>query len=594
MNTFLGKIHISIFPKLVITFMLVLVPLYGMSLSMNESGSKSVKDEITKSMQAQVHFYLKALETDFARIISLQQEYANDEDLQQLSHFYSITSDIEKRNSINRLRSRLNLLKTSSSYIRNAGISITSMDRTLSTDQTIGPIDKHLFRNLSQSTNRFESPFISSEERLYISVPYPEIALQSGPNFIIGVEVDKSAIRSSIGLFMENAEGGAMMIDGRNRWSIVNVPDESLKSPLAGLADELLASDSASPGIRYVKWEGKKMIVTFEKSSRLDAMIVTYLPENAVLSPLQKYRNGMKWLSVVSLILIIVFSYSLFQLIHQPLRTLVRAFKKVEKGSLDGEIAYRYRDEFSYLYIQFNKMIERLKVLIHEVYEQKYRIQRSELRQLQLQINPHFLYNSFFTLYRMTKMEQYEQVMSFTKSLGNYFQFITRDGAQEVLLIDEIQFVRSYVEIQNVRFGRRIHVDFPELPEQWRTLTVPRLIVQPLLENCYKHGLADEDEEGYIRVSYRVEASLRELIVSVEDSGKSLDDDTLHRLQMMVGTSNNVRQDGEGLYNVHRRLQVNYKGRGGLRFSRSPLGGLTAELIVPLDEEADKGDLDHV
>lgn len=247
MNTFLGKIHITIFPKLVITFMLVLVPLYGMSLSMNESGSKSVKDEITKSMQAQVHFYLKALETDFARIISLQQEYANDEDLQQLSHFYSITSDIEKKNSINRLRSRLNLLKTSSSYIRNAGISITSMDRTLSTDQTIGPIDEPLFRTLSQSTNRFESPFISSEERLYISVPYPEIALQGGPNFIIGVEVDKSAIRSSIGLFMENAEGGAMMIDGRNRWSIDNVPDENLKSPLANLADELLTSGGDSP-----------------------------------------------------------------------------------------------------------------------------------------------------------------------------------------------------------------------------------------------------------------------------------------------------------------------------------------------------------
>lgn len=80
-----------------------------------------------------------------------------------------------------------------------------------------------------------------------------------------------------------------------------------------------------------MKWEGKKMIVTFEKSSRLDAMIVTYLPEDAVLSPLQKYRSGMRWLSIVSLILIIVFSYSIYQLIHQPLRTLVRAFKRWRK-----------------------------------------------------------------------------------------------------------------------------------------------------------------------------------------------------------------------------------------------------------------------
>jgi len=594
MGRLLGKIPLSIYPKLVVTFLLVLIPLFALSLQLNESSADSVRNEITKSMQARVHFYLNALETDFTRIIRLQQEYANDEDLQQLSNFNPILSDIERNKSLNSLRNRIQILKASSTYIRSVHISIASVDRTLSTDQTIGPINTQLFSTLSAPANRLESPFTLQADKLYISLPYPEIAPQGGTEYIIGVEVDKAEIEAAIGLFAENVQGGSVMIDRGMRWKIANVPDVDMQPVLADLADELYNDSGALSGIRFVERDGKRFIVTYEKSARLGSMILTYLPEEVVLGPLQKYRNGIWWLSSVSLIIIAAFSYAIYQLIHQPLRTLVRAFKRVEKGNLDGEIQYKFKDEFSFLYIQFNKMLEQLKVLIHEVYEHKYRVQLSELRQLQLQINPHFLYNSFFTLYRMAKMSQLDQVMTFTKSLGHYFQFITRDGVQEVPLADEIHFVHSYVEIQNVRFGRRIHVDFPELPERWQALIVPRLIVQPLLENCYKHGLADEDEEGWIKVSYTEDAVEETLVIAVEDSGSALSDDRLFKLQHLFRTNIDPK-DSNGLYNVHRRVQIHYKERGGLHFSRSALGGLKVELMIPLNtEQTVKGAQDDV
>lgn len=584
MGSLLEKIPLSIYPKLVVTFLLVLIPIYALSLQLNESSADNVRSEITKSMQARVHFYLNLLETDFTRTIRLQQEYANDEYLRQLSDFNLIITDIEKNKALTNLLNRIRVLKASSPYIRNVHISIASINRTLSTDQTIDPIDRALFKALAKPVDRLESPFIQQDDKLYISIPYPEITVQGGTHYIIAVEVDKTEIQSAIGLFAEHIQGGAVMVDQKKRWEIVNMPDSAMQPALTELAYELYERNAEDSGIRYIEQSGKKYIVIFEKSASLDSMILTYLPEEVVLGPLQKYRNGIWWLSAVSLIIIAVFSYAIYQLIHQPLRTLVRAFKRVEKGKLDGEIKYKYQDEFSFLYFQFNKMIERLRVLIHEVYEQKYRLQLSELRQLQLQINPHFLYNSFFTLYRMAKMEQLDQVMTFTKSLGHYFQFITRDGVQEVPLIDEIHFVRSYVDIQNVRFGRRIHVDFAELPERWNAMVVPRLIVQPLLENCYKHGLADEDEEGWIKVSYEEDAESWMLIIAVEDSGGTLNEDHLFKLQYSL-KANNKLKEGHGLFNVHRRVQIHYKERGGLRFSRSALGGLKVELMIPLDYE---------
>ncbi|MFD0710462.1 sensor histidine kinase [Paenibacillus sp. GCM10027626] len=584
MGALLGKIPLSIYPKLVVTFLLVLIPIYALSLQLNESSADNVRSEITKSMRERVHFYLYVLETDFTRTIRLQQEYANDEYLRQLSDFNSIITDIERNKALTSLLNRIRVLKASSPYIRNVHISIASIGRTLSTDQTIGSIDGELFNALSTPTDRLASPFIQQGDKLYISLPYPEIAVQGGTQYVIGVEVDKAEIKSAIGLFGESVQGGSIMIDHKKRWQIVNMTDADMQPVLAELAYKLYDNNAEDSGIRYMEWEGEKYIVIFEKSARLDSMILTYVPEEVVLGPLQKYRSGIWWLSSLSLVIIAVFSYAIYQLIHQPLRTLVRAFKQVEKGKLDGEIQYKFQDEFSYLYLQFNKMIERVRVLIHEVYEQKYRIQLSELRQLQLQINPHFLYNSFFTLYRMAKMEKLDQVMAFTKSLGHYFQFITRDGVQEVPLIEEISFVRSYVDIQNVRFGRRIHVDFPKLPECWNEQIVPRLIVQPLLENCYKHGLADEDEEGRIKVSFYEEQDRSMLMIAVEDSGTSLSEDQLFKLQHSLTINNNLKE-GLGLFNVHRRVQIHYKERGGLKFSRSALGGLKAELMIPIDKD---------
>jgi two-component system, sensor histidine kinase YesM len=576
-----ANFSLSIFMKLVLTLMLVVVPLYTLSLVMNNSGSDTVREEISKSTMSRVQFYMHLLEVEFSRIIRLQQEYVNDEDLGKLAVAADAMSDIERMMANLHLERRLLLLRDSSPYIRNASLLIPNIDRTLSSNESIGTMSQVEYEALSVSTNHQESPFVLYDNRLFISIPYPDPALlpfDGKPIFIISVEIDRSGIQEVLKQIPGHMEGGAMLLDRQLRWDIAGMEKDGSLSVMNGLLrNEPISGETA--GIHSVEADGRNYLVTSETSNKLGASLVTYLPENVVLGPLDKYKRAFWLLSAFSLLVILISSSLIYRFIHRPLITLVRAFKKAEIGNLSPIEQYRFRDEFFYLFKQYNATVEQLKVLIHEVYEQKYRAQLSELRQLQSQINPHFLYNSMFSVYRMAKSEDWVNVTRFTKYLGEYFRFITRSGIPEVGLETEVKFARTYVEIQNVRFAHRLKVEFAKLPELLKDVAVPRLVLQPLIENAYNYGLENKKADGLIRISFTVSDNFA--VIAVEDNGEELAEDKLEEMQRTL-TFNQEPAESTGLYNVHRRIRIKYGETGGLRLTRSGQGGLLAEIFLPL------------
>nr|WP_240545842.1 sensor histidine kinase [Paenibacillus artemisiicola] len=277
------------------------------------------------------------------------------------------------------------------------------------------------------------------------------------------------------------------------------------------------------------------------------------------------------------MLIIAVFSTWIYRLIHKPLNKLVFAFRKVEDGYLEPTVLPTGQDEFRYLFEGFNSMVVKLKELIHKLYEQEIRVKSSELKQLQSQINPHFLYNTYFILHRLAKMDDIENVILFSQYLGEYFQFITRNGAAEIPLEDEVKHGRLYVEIQQIRFSNRIDVEFDELPEGCRQVMVPKLILQPILENAYKYGMERKKDDGLITVKIRQDdAAIR---ISVEDNGAGMTDEELGKLQSQLGLQ---LEGGEitGLRNVHRRLQLQFGKDSGLRLHHGSEGGLRVDVTI--------------
>jgi two-component system sensor histidine kinase YesM len=573
---------LSIYPKLVLTFMFVLTPLYAYSLIMNDSGSRSVKVEITKSMISKVHFYSSELDSEFARIISLLQEFVNDDDLNKLSLNAEVMSDIEKVQAILRLQEKLNLIKKISKYFENVSAYIPLLDRTVSANQRyISDFNHAEYTALLVPTNFLESPFIYWQNKLFISVPYPESTFQTKrpPIFLLVIEVSMQEIVKVLGKFADDGQGGSFIYSNTaKQWIITADASTKLTHQILEILEQR-KNNSSDEGIASVKLDNKQYMVAFQRSSVLGSTFIMYVPEANVLGPLNQYRKGFWLLSAVSAIVVLLFSYQIYLFIHQPLKILIRSFRRVEKGDLNIVVHHRFDDEFRYLYNQFNGMVSKLNVLVHEVYEQKYRARSSELKHLQSQINPHFLYNSFFVLYRMTKSQDYDNLEKFTKYLGDYFQFITRDGLEMIPLEMEVKYARTYTEIQTMRFSNRIHVDFHDLPEACRDMEVPRLILQPIIENCYNHGLENKVLNGIIDIEFFFEADM--LIISIQDNSEQMNDEELLRLQHMLSEHADL-MESTGMVNVHRRIMINYGKTGGLILSIGKYRGLLVQMCIPL------------
>jgi len=253
----------------------------------------------------------------------------------------------------------------------------------------------------------------------------------------------------------------------------------------------------------------------------------------------------------------------------------------VEAGDLEIKIEHKHDDEFRYIYRRFNAMLDKINLLINQVFTQRILTQKAELKQLQSQVNPHFLYNCFFILYNIAYAEGCDTVARFANQLGNYFQLITRSAKDEVPLSREVEHARVYTEIQTMRFSNRISVQFEELPECYAGLIVPRLILQPVIENAYEHGLARVKAGGWIHISFHPFDG--RLCIRVEDNGEGLEAQEFQRLRDVF--DNKIQEcEATGMINIHRRLQIRFGAESKLAISGGEAGGTKVEIIIRLQE----------
>ena len=276
----------------------------------------------------------------------------------------------------------------------------------------------------------------------------------------------------------------------------------------------------------------------------------------------------------------IIFFVEIYRLVHRPLSHLINAFKEMETGNFKVQIANVHSPDFAYLYQEFNKMAQKLELLIEKDYTQKLLLQKAELKQLQAQINPHFLYNSFFMLQRMIQTENIEDAQSVANALGVYFRYLTRNNMDHVKLSEEYRHAQNYAYIQGLRFSGRIQIDFEELPAGYADIPVPKLILQPILENAFNYGLANKMKDGLLQVHFHPDNEV--LQIDIEDNGEELTDEKLCNLSnaLLEVQSTGTNVEMSGILNIQRRLIIFSNTHDSLHVSRSTLGELRVSIIL--------------
>lgn len=317
-----------------------------------------------------------------------------------------------------------------------------------------------------------------------------------------------------------------------------------------------------------------------------DWAVVSVTPNkdlNVEMVQLQRYL--LLVITILILVAIIIASM-VSRTISQPLKRLIREMKQVEIGNFRGEVNVSSYIEINILVASFNRMVHRIGELIERVKISSVSEKNAELHALQSQVNPHFLYNTLNMIYWMLDEKENDELGEVVLSLSRMFQYSSHwvDGV-DVTLREELEQIQHYLTIIKVRLEGRLSV-LLEIEPEWLDIPVPKMTLQPIIENAVKHGLEVLRRPGLLRVYSRRNKSRLEIVI--EDNGSGMNQETLDQLVASMHTdadSSAAKAKGKGgigLQNLQRRLQNMYGSVSGLSLQSVPNSGTTVIITLPL------------
>lgn len=249
--------------------------------------------------------------------------------------------------------------------------------------------------------------------------------------------------------------------------------------------------------------------------------------------------------------------------IAKPIMNLEDNMYEVQAGNLDVEIDINSdTEEIQSLAVSFRDMIHKIKVLISQVEDNQKKLRKSELKVLQSQINPHFLYNSLDTIIWLGERGESEKVVNMTAALAKYFRLSLSKGKEIVTIYEEVEHVRHYLRIQKIRYDNKLSYDI-DIDPDILDYRVVKIILQPLVENALYHGIKDLEHGGYIEITgYKQKGNI---ILSVYDNGNGMTEEKMNTI-LTAPASTSITKGGVAIKNVHERIQIYFGNQYGLTY----------------------------
>ncbi|WP_426332929.1 sensor histidine kinase [Paenibacillus silvae] len=571
----------SIMIKVFVAFVLVMLPLYILGIRSIFTGMNQMKAQIDAANISKLQFHYSHIEFEMSRISKQVTEASNNNLLNFFPTTYPVLNNYEVASAMNQIYIELRQILVSSPYIKDVIYYVPVAHKTISATNYISDYKSEEASALLNSRGNLQSSISVYQNQLYflISVPF-NLNNSVQPNFMLAVQLDSDALLHTLNSFNNKEEGGAAIIFGEG--SVILASEGALSQSYGKLPAMQERSELTNSAGKAKRLEIDNSVIYYTDNPGFGIRLVESVPLKLLHQPAVSYFQSLLIITGIAFGVIILFSYYIWRAIHRPLMKLIRAFRFLEDGQTDTLLTHERKDEFGYLYDRYNGMLIRLQTLIEDNYIQRIRSQEAILKQLQSQITPHFLYNSLFTVKQMAEMEDVDSIKEFSEYLGTYFRFITRNESQEIPLEEEYEHAITYMRLQEMRFAPRIKVSWEALPDGTKKLPVPRLVLQPLIENAFEHGLKDTGGKGVVVVT--VIQSESDLEVVVEDNGGSLNEEKLERIMALLKDPDNkaIEQEVTGMLNVHQRLRIRYGYSYGIYVSRSELGGLKVSIRIPV------------
>lgn len=365
-----------------------------------------------------------------------------------------------------------------------------------------------------------------------------------------------SELRSNISLL-----GSAnYMLDDRD--TLIASSNNSLAGKYLLRYDDIKSKIFDSNKYINMNFSGESCYVTYMEIGSSNWIIVNIIPTSSMWSDNTLIITKFLLAYVVIIIFTFIISIKLSNSIVYRLSSVITTMNHVKFGELTPILHSKEFDEIGQLKETYNYMIEEIQHLSEEKLRNVSELRTAELKALQSQINPHFLYNTLDMIHWLGKKGLGDEVSSAVQILSKFYKMtLNKDGVISTIE-DEIKHASLYMQLQNMRYDNKIEYTF-DIPDYMLDYTIPKITLQPLLENAIKHGiLAKESKEGSIVVTGWLEGN--DLLLIIYDNGIGME--PLHIKDILLGQYKSVSGSGVAIYNIHLRLQLYYNTNFGLSY----------------------------
>lgn len=329
-----------------------------------------------------------------------------------------------------------------------------------------------------------------------------------------------------------------------------------------------------------VRIQGAKYQLSYQQSAYTGWKIVSVFSWQEIMSSVNMLLVLFGTLLVVTLLLVLFVAVKISETITKPIVKLRNLMKQTETGDLTVRFDGDYQDEIGDLGRNFNHMLERIQELLQQVYEEQENMRQAELKVVQEQFKPHFLYNTLDTIGWMAREHSADDIVHLVDALTNVFRISLSKGKDYITLEEEIRYISNYLYIQKIRYGSKVLYEVFMDPACEKE-EIPKLILQPLVENAIYHGVKMKRGDGHLNV--RVEmAGEEQIMLEVRDDGKGMPVEKAKELEILLNEPGRPKENQSfGLFYVKERLRIRYGDRFSVKVESREDQGTRIAIFIP-------------
>lgn len=373
--------------------------------------------------------------------------------------------------------------------------------------------------------------------------------------------------------------GGQMLLLDRNGYVISSTPSKHIVGTKLNepYLDKVLSGNKGF--FEPASKDSAPVMVVYDTSEITGFKLVSIVPVAVLTKESSSIRNLMLFIMILFGVVSCWVAYVLSVTITNPLRKLKSLMYLVENGNMDVAFSSKYRDEVGQLGLSFNKMVQRIKQLIDEVYKKQLMLKEAEIKAIHAQFNPHFLYNALDSINWMARINKMTDISQTVISLGELLRFSIRKGQPFIKVKEDMHQIRNFLFIQQMRYGDKLEVEL-HIDEEIESLYTLKLLIQPIVENAITHGLEIKPGKGQLSIrGWRVDECIR---FEIRDNGVGMTSEMVEHILSGKYVSDSEQSTGIGLENLIKRLQLYFGSNYRFEIESEVMQGTNVLIEIPI------------